>query len=231
MTLKDVTLANIKNGGTTLTSGTDYSVSGNTVTLKKAYLAKQSVGTTTLIFNFSAGSNKSIGITINHTKLLEYTFDTTLPEFSFAPASSPSTAELKTTTGSPARNVLEVAVKRQNDMLILPFDLGTTKLSDYASVYIMVAAANNDGQYKNFSVEVLKTATFGAYNANTVIARNTGNALGGNGTFNAPDLPITAGDAADYTGAIDIAFGIPNSGTGAIYHIDEIRLVPKPPTP
>nr|QAT96393.1 cellulase [Paenibacillus sp.] len=64
LTLNGNTLSNIKNGAATLVAGTDYTVSGSTVTIKKAYLAAQAVGTTTLTFNFSAGTAKTIAISV-----------------------------------------------------------------------------------------------------------------------------------------------------------------------
>jgi endo-1,4-beta-D-glucanase Y len=67
MTLNGNTLTNIKNGAATLVSNTDYTVSGTTVTIKKGYLAAQSVGTTTLTFTFSAGSTQNLVITVADT--------------------------------------------------------------------------------------------------------------------------------------------------------------------
>jgi photosystem II stability/assembly factor-like uncharacterized protein len=64
MTLNGNTLSSIKNGSTTLVSGTDYTVSGSTVTIKKSYLAAQPIGTTTLTFNFSAGAAATLIVSI-----------------------------------------------------------------------------------------------------------------------------------------------------------------------
>nr|WP_245946793.1 X2-like carbohydrate binding domain-containing protein [Paenibacillus cellulosilyticus] len=64
MTLNGNTLSSIKNGSTTLVSGTDYTVSGSSVTINKSYLAAQAVGTTTLTFNFSAGSAATLAVTV-----------------------------------------------------------------------------------------------------------------------------------------------------------------------
>lgn len=64
LTLNGNTLASIKNGATTLVSGTDYTVSGSTVTILKSYLAAQAVGTTTLTFSFSAGTSPTLAITV-----------------------------------------------------------------------------------------------------------------------------------------------------------------------
>ncbi|WP_445669678.1 X2-like carbohydrate binding domain-containing protein [Paenibacillus sp. FSL R10-2736] len=64
MTLNGNTLSSIKNGAATLTAGTDYTVSGSAVTISKAYLAAQAVGTTTLSFNFSAGAAQTLAVTV-----------------------------------------------------------------------------------------------------------------------------------------------------------------------
>ncbi|WP_341279576.1 X2-like carbohydrate binding domain-containing protein [Paenibacillus sp. FSL H8-0537] len=67
MTLNGNTLSSITNGGVTLTAGTDYTVAGNTVTIKKSYLAQQSVGTTNLAFNFSEGAAQTLAVTVSDT--------------------------------------------------------------------------------------------------------------------------------------------------------------------
>ncbi|WP_340398260.1 S-layer homology domain-containing protein [Paenibacillus sp. FSL H8-0079] len=67
MTLNGNTLTSVANGLTLLTLGTDYTVVGNTVTILKAYLANQSVGTTNLIFTFSGGATQTLAITVSDT--------------------------------------------------------------------------------------------------------------------------------------------------------------------
>ncbi|MFC5529397.1 X2-like carbohydrate binding domain-containing protein [Cohnella yongneupensis] len=64
MTLNRNTLQSIANGGTLLTAGTDYTVSGNTVTIKKEYLAGRPVGNVSLTFDFSEGKAQTFSITI-----------------------------------------------------------------------------------------------------------------------------------------------------------------------
>ncbi|MEK3706761.1 X2-like carbohydrate binding domain-containing protein [Paenibacillus sp. FSL R7-0198] len=65
LTLNGNTLSSITNGATTLTAGTDYTLSGNVVTISKAYLAQQTVGTTSLTFNFSAGAAQVLTVTVS----------------------------------------------------------------------------------------------------------------------------------------------------------------------
>ena len=64
MTLNGNTLNGIKNGSASLVSGTDYTVSGTTVTIKKSYLAAQAVGTTNLTFDFSAGTDPVLAVSV-----------------------------------------------------------------------------------------------------------------------------------------------------------------------
>lgn len=71
MTLNGNTLSAIKNGSATLVSGTDYTISSNVVTIKKSYLATQSIGTTALTFDFSAGTDSLLTVTIKDTTVVE----------------------------------------------------------------------------------------------------------------------------------------------------------------
>ncbi|WP_240941106.1 X2-like carbohydrate binding domain-containing protein [Paenibacillus sp. HB172176] len=67
LTLNGNTLSGISNGGSALASPTDYSVSGNTVAIKKEYLSGLPTGTTELQFNFSAGDSELLSIAISDT--------------------------------------------------------------------------------------------------------------------------------------------------------------------
>jgi endoglucanase len=64
LTLNGNTFTGIKNGSASLVAGTDYTVSGTTVTVKKVYLALQPVGTTTLTFEFSAGASAALAVAV-----------------------------------------------------------------------------------------------------------------------------------------------------------------------
>ncbi|QMV41506.1 hypothetical protein FPL14_10095 [Cohnella cholangitidis] len=65
LTLNGNTFSGIKNGTVSLAAGTDYTVFGNAITLKKSYLAQQPVGTTNLTFLFSAGASASLAIAVS----------------------------------------------------------------------------------------------------------------------------------------------------------------------
>jgi len=60
-------LSAIKNGGTTLVEGTDYTKSGNTYTIKTAYLATLPIGTATLTFDMSSGADPELKVTVTET--------------------------------------------------------------------------------------------------------------------------------------------------------------------
>jgi len=231
MTLNGNTLSNIKNGTTTLTSGTNYTTSGSTVTIKQAYLAAQAIGTTTLVFTFSAGATQSLVITVKESPevLIEYDFASPMAAGypKYAPTSSTSTAILTTNNGN---NVLEITINTKDDVVILPFNLGSTSLSDYASLYVEVMPKSGDAQYKSFVAEIPKapSTTFGKGDANTEIARQDGNALGGNNSWGSYTITLKNNTSANLTGDIEIAFWLPNANPGTVYQIRKLRLVPKP---
>ncbi|MBM6994131.1 S-layer homology domain-containing protein [Paenibacillus sp. DXFW5] len=64
LTLIGNTLTRITNRAVTLSEGTDYTVAGNVVTIKKSYLASQPTGTTYLTLTFSGGSTHTLAITM-----------------------------------------------------------------------------------------------------------------------------------------------------------------------
>ncbi|MHA6531252.1 chitobiase/beta-hexosaminidase C-terminal domain-containing protein [Paenibacillus sp. BAC0078] len=69
LTLNGNTLTSISNGVAYLSLGTDYTLSGSTVTIKKEFLATLAEGTTSLTFNFSAGAAQTLNITVTDTTL------------------------------------------------------------------------------------------------------------------------------------------------------------------
>ncbi|WP_309119569.1 X2-like carbohydrate binding domain-containing protein [Paenibacillus sp.] len=58
------TLTGITYGGATLIEGTDYTLEGGTLTIKKEYLAARSVGTVNLTLTFSAGKPQTFSIQV-----------------------------------------------------------------------------------------------------------------------------------------------------------------------
>lgn len=67
MALNGNALSSIANGGTALTAGADYTVSGNQAILKKEYLASLPLGVTSLVFNFSAGASQTFTVAVSDT--------------------------------------------------------------------------------------------------------------------------------------------------------------------
>jgi len=63
--LKGNTLIDVRNGTTSLSKGTDYIVNGTIVTIAKKFLANLPIGTTTLVFAFSAGTDATLDITVS----------------------------------------------------------------------------------------------------------------------------------------------------------------------
>jgi len=67
MILNGNTLNGIRSGSTGLAYGSDYRVWGNMVFISGSYLARQPMGTTKLTFDFSAGADPVLAITIMQT--------------------------------------------------------------------------------------------------------------------------------------------------------------------
>ena len=69
LTLNSNTLIDISDGTNTLVPGTGYTVAGSVYTISAAYLNSRPVGTTTLTFNMSGGTNPTFAITISDSSL------------------------------------------------------------------------------------------------------------------------------------------------------------------
>ncbi|QHW31849.1 hypothetical protein GZH47_14075 [Paenibacillus rhizovicinus] len=67
MSLNGNTLSGIDHNGAALTAGTDYTVSGSALKIKRSYLARQSLGDTQLTLTFSAGLPQTLTITVADT--------------------------------------------------------------------------------------------------------------------------------------------------------------------
>lgn len=74
MSLDGSNLKGIANNGQALIPGTDYTVSGNQVTIKAAYLASQPVGTTYLTFSYTGNYMDDVHSTVTNGDSLTYTF-------------------------------------------------------------------------------------------------------------------------------------------------------------
>ncbi len=70
LTLNGHTLTGIKNGSVYLTQGADYTVSGTRVTILSSYLAAQALGKLTLTFDFSAGTDPVLTVTVKDSSIV-----------------------------------------------------------------------------------------------------------------------------------------------------------------
>ncbi|CRZ35393.1 cellulose binding domain-containing protein [Herbinix hemicellulosilytica] len=118
MTLNGNTFNGIKYGNTQLRAGTDYTVSGNTVTILKSYLASFDTGTVRLTFDFSGGIDPVLTITIVDTTPEEpeqpnASISPTSAEFDKNPEAS---RDIKVTV-DPNGNTL-LAIKNGNTVLV-----------------------------------------------------------------------------------------------------------------
>jgi oligosaccharide reducing-end xylanase len=217
MTLNGNTLSSISGGSPSITAS-NYTVSGNTVTIKKEYLAQQVVGTTTLTFNFSAGNARSIAITIGDTTGggpiggggTEYDFTTN-------PSITVEYAGNGTMVVNVQGNVLRVEKTNNNHtspMFILPFDLGSTTLANYSSLVVEIRGVSGDYSNKGFTAEIRPAGTVLATVSNAGLST----------TWKTLTIPISSSAPSTLTGAINIGFWL-NNTQDFVYEIQSIKFV------
>ena len=220
MTLNGNTLSNIKNGNATLTQSTHYTVNGSVVTIKAAYLAQQPNGTTTLTFNFSAGRERTLAITVGDSTgggpigggSTEYDFSAN-PGITVEGNRSGITAVIE-------NGVLKVnnTLSYQNNpspSVVIPFDLGSATLGSFNRLEIKVKGSGDIGS-KTLTAQV--SSDGGA----TYTALGTVS-TGGLGSSYAT-LNITIGSSG-ITGPIKISLSLGNTNP-YILEIQSIKLLP-----
>ena len=242
MTLYGATLQAIrstvtKEGSNALVLNTDYTVSGNDVTLKKEYFTGMTAGSkVTLTFEFSNSKTNSIEITLTAASGYGgtwYTFadNPTVPNPTVVAGTGTMNVRVGTSTHSDGATVLIVEKTNNNystPMFILPFDLGTKTLADFSGIEVKLRGVSGDLGSKGFRIEALaKGGTFAAAgnSAHAQIANATLN-ISTTGTWLEPTftyLPTTS----TLGGEIQIAFSL-NNTQNFIYEIQYVRLVPKP---
>lgn len=62
-------LLGVEHAGNALAAGTDYTVSGSQLTIKKSYLAALPTGTTAMAFSFSGGSEQNVSLVVRDTSI------------------------------------------------------------------------------------------------------------------------------------------------------------------
>jgi uncharacterized repeat protein (TIGR02543 family) len=152
------TLSGLKNGNTTLKEGADYTVSGNTITLKTAYLSTLAAGEHIIIFNMSGGTDPKL--TISVTALID---DTGTPL-----AQTPGYTPMKPL--HPAGTKVE-ATKTNNPLILSEEEVAfpAVKIGGYNWIKLRDFAMLLNGTAKQFSVSydavtnIIDIRTGGAY--------------------------------------------------------------------
>jgi uncharacterized repeat protein (TIGR02543 family) len=168
MNLYGSTLDSIKNGGTALTEGTDYTVNENVVTLKASYFAGRADGSTvTLAFTSSNGASSDFVITI---RVPPPSLSPTSATFiKAAPADIPVTVDDlygNTLTIFNGATALELDTDYTvNDNVVTLNKSYFTDMSDGATVTLAFTSSN--GASSNFVITIRATALVIAYDFTT----------------------------------------------------------------
>ena len=133
------TLSEIRNDKTVLVEGKDYTISGDTVSIRKEYLSKQAVGVTKLTFVFDAGKNAVMSITIKDSKS---------PDVPDVPAVSGSFDKIKATDCTADSKDIKVedgkvTLNTTDSYIAFDIDFGSETAK---SITTYVKEPNNSGQ-------------------------------------------------------------------------------------
>lgn len=114
MTLNGNTLTAIRNGATTLTEGSDYTVSGSNVTILSSYLATHPLGQLSLTFQFSAGAASVLNINIKDSTVAAPAGDIKIQMYNGSVSNATNTLSPRiklTNTGNQAINLSDVKLR------------------------------------------------------------------------------------------------------------------------
>ncbi|SFF07795.1 Alpha-tubulin suppressor [Paenibacillus algorifonticola] len=132
LTLNGNTLSSIANGAAALAPGTDYTVTGSTVTILKAYLMTQPVGTTSLTFTFSGGADQTLTIAIGDSTPSPTPTPTPSATPSPTPTATPIPSQNPASTSSNERPNYQIVTDSSGKVVIIvaPSVLATEKKPD-----------------------------------------------------------------------------------------------------
>jgi len=215
MALQGNTLTGITSSGTSFSSA-NYTVSGNTVTLKKEYLALQTEGTTTTFtFTFSDGTTRTILVSIRNSANLVLKYDFSKSANGAVPGMTYSSSNISATVNGGILQVTKSNSNHTTEKFILSFNVGTGNLSNYSEFKINIKVSSGDGGYKDLRAWA-DTTELGSKQANFTVG----------GAYQDVSVPITHASANTYTGEVRIGFGL-NNTQAVTYEIRSIELVSK----
>ncbi|MCL2185640.1 MAG: InlB B-repeat-containing protein [Treponema sp.] len=217
-----------------LTLNTDYTVSGNYVTVKKEFLLKQEEGDLKLAFVFGAGEEVEVTIKIADSTgggeiIVPSAYKTS---YDFAVDTNISDLIRTTSTSAVSANISEghlnfvLVAGYTQEQVVVRFDLGNTTLADYNQIVITKSPATHTGSGTDWNNKPL--------NAKAMIAAETGapstaiTAASGNLNFgNNASITLTINGGGTLTGLVDIGFSTQNFPAGYTLRFSSITLVPK----
>ncbi|ADL52789.1 X2-like carbohydrate binding domain-containing protein [Clostridium cellulovorans] len=225
----------LKNGATSLIGGTDYTVLGENVVIKKSYLQSQNLGELSLKFDFNQGIDPMLKITVK-----DSTGEDIIDNFESYSATNPNlqTAYVKNSSGNVVAVMLESAIKGEGSYSMsyaytigspnyagITKDLSGKSFVGYKGVAFWISP---DGSNRDFTIQIKETSGEyweATYKLSSLVATNVSLEFskfthpswysGGNGVFDLESI-------TEYS--MYIGQGLGTTGGGTIY-IDNIKLI------
>jgi len=165
MTTNGNTFVALKNGATSLIGGTDYTVLGENVVIKKSYLQSQNLGELSLKFDFNQGIDPMLKITVK-----DSTGEDIIDNFESYSATNPNlqTAYVKNSSGNVVAVMLESAIKGEGSYSMsyaytigspnyagITKDLSGKSFVGYKGVAFWISP---DGSNRDFTIQIKETS-------------------------------------------------------------------------
>lgn len=141
LTPESYTLTGIAQGGYTLVSGTDYTVSSNVYTIKAAYLKTLPTGQQIIAFNMSGGTNPTLAVTVSDSTP-QVMPAPTKDQFTISPAAVTYNGKAQGVTVTSKKGVGNVIAVYYNGLKTVPTNAGSYTVTIDAAAGTQYSAVN-----------------------------------------------------------------------------------------
>nr|WP_278246073.1 cellulose binding domain-containing protein [uncultured Lachnoclostridium sp.] len=201
LSLNGNTLVGLKNGSTSLVAGTDYLVSGTTVTILSTYLSQFALGNQSITFDMNKGTDPVLAVTIKDSSVVTPTGNIKLQMFngnSSATTNGIAPRIKLINTGSTAINLSDVKIRYY-------YTINTDKAQAFWCDYSTIGSSNVNGTFVKMATPKTNADYYLEFSFKSSAGTlNVGQSVEVQGRFSKVDW-------TNYTQTDDYSFGDSNS--------------------